>query len=292
MIIFAAKMEIMTKDFDRYDENYVIVKDFTSVPVIGEAYYNDFFYIGLCRRGWVKGHSDYMEVPFNAGDVCVVLPGHILSHEAVSDDYLTTAVGVSKDYYKKLLSSPVLRQFIAYNSYSRLSLSEQQCQQVLKVFQLLDSFTKDTMPHREELTVDTLGVLLRLLISYQEANHVIFTPMNSGGQLFVNFYNAIMEHYWESREVVFYAGLFHKTPKYFASLIKETTGIAATEWISRYVIIEARRLLKWEPNRTVQQISDQLGFSEQSAFCTYFKKHTGITPIQFRKSQLLHYHIC
>jgi len=78
------------------------------------------------------------------------------------------------------------------------------------------------------------------------------------------------------------ASLFHKTPKYFATLIKEATGIAATEWISRYVIIEARRLLKWEPNQTVQQISDQLGFSEQSVFCTYFKKHTGMTPMQFR----------
>ncbi|MBP3229713.1 MAG: helix-turn-helix transcriptional regulator [Prevotella sp.] len=275
-------MEEITSYFDKYNVSDVIVKDFTTVPVIGEEYYNDHFYIGLCRRGWVKGHSDYLEVPFNAGDVCVVLPGHILSHEAVSDDYLTTAVGVSRNFYKKLLSSHVLRQFIAYNSYSKLSLNEQQCRQVLDIFHLLDGFTKGTIPHREELIVDMFGVLLQLLNSYQEASHEVFMPMNSGGQLFIEFYDAIMEHYRDSREVIFYASLFHRTPKYFAKIIKETTGVAATEWISRYVIIEARRLLKWEPNRTIQQISDQLGFSEQAAFCTYFKKHIGMTPMQFR----------
>ena len=60
-------------------------------------------------------------------------------------------------------------------------------------------------------------------------------------------------------EVAFYARLHHLTPKYFASLIKAETGIRSTEWITNYVIIQAKMLLDSHKEMTVQQISYHLG---------------------------------
>ena len=63
------------------------------------------------------------------------------------------------------------------------------------------------------------------------------------------------------------------------------SGIGASEWIARYVIIQAKHLLSHHPNVTVQQISDRLGFSEQASFARYFKKHTGVTPTEYREGR-------
>ncbi|MBQ9223214.1 MAG: AraC family transcriptional regulator, partial [Prevotella sp.] len=88
-------------------------------------------------------------------------------------------------------------------------------------------------------------------------------------------------HYRESREVRFYADLFNLTPKYFATVIKQQTGTNASEWISSYVIIQAKALLQ-QRQLTVQQVALQLGFPDQSAFSRYFKKNVGISPTDYR----------
>ena len=84
-------------------------------------------------------------------------------------------------------------------------------------------------------------------------------------------------------EVAFYARLHHLTPKYFASLIKAETGISSTEWITNYVIIQAKMLLDSHKEMTVQQISYHLGFSEQASFSRFFKANTGMSPTEYKE---------
>lgn len=102
--------------------------------------------------------------------------------------------------------------------------------------------------------------------------------------MFEHFYTEIVKHYRESREISFYAKILCLTPKYFATIIKKTTGIEAKDWINRYVIIEAKWLLLHERQKSVQQIADYLGFTEQASFSRLFKTYEGITPTDFRNN--------
>jgi len=47
------------------------------------------------------------------------------------------------------------------------------------------------------------------------------------------------------------------------------------------VIIEAKVLLR-TPSYNVAQVAEELHFSDQFFFAKFFKKHTGLTPSQFR----------
>ncbi len=102
-------------------------------------------------------------------------------------------------------------------------------------------------------------------------------------QLFEDFYTAIMQHYRESREVAYYARLQSLTPKYFATAIKQTTGQSASQWINNYVIVQAKWMLQHEHHKTVQQIANHLGFSEQASFSRFFKFHNGMSPTEYRE---------
>ena len=80
------------------------------------------------------------------------------------------------------------------------------------------------------------------------------------------------------------AELQNLTPKYFGTVSREATGIGVGEWIANYVIVQAKFLLRHQSNLTIQQVSNKLGFKEQTTFSRYFKTYTGMSPKEYRES--------
>ena len=72
--------------------------------------------------------------------------------------------------------------------------------------------------------------------------------------------------------------------KELSGLINQKIGKHFFDFINEYRIGDARRLLKDQPQLTVLEILYQVGFSSKSSFYTAFKKETGLTPLEFRKS--------
>ncbi|MFB6454665.1 AraC family transcriptional regulator [Chitinophaga sp. Hz27] len=65
--------------------------------------------------------------------------------------------------------------------------------------------------------------------------------------------------------------------------LREATGKTTTEWIADRIMQEAKTLLQrssWD----ISAIGYTLGFEHSSNFNIFFKKHTSLTPNQFRKA--------
>ena len=69
---------------------------------------------------------------------------------------------------------------------------------------------------------------------------------------------------------------------YLSSQFKKETGINLNDFINLMKIDEATRLLV-TTDRSVADIASLLAFSSQSYFQSVFKKHTGMTPLQYRE---------
>ena len=83
--------------------------------------------------------------------------------------------------------------------------------------------------------------------------------------------------------MAFYASQLCISPQYLSMLLREQTGKSANKWIDDAVLMEAKMLLK-TPQLSVQQVAEQLHFSDQSTFGKFFKKHIGLSPLEFRRS--------
>ena len=70
-------------------------------------------------------------------------------------------------------------------------------------------------------------------------------------------------------------------PSYFSKLFVKETGITAKAFIIDAKMKTAKNMLLYSEG-TLFNIAMALGFSSQSAFSAAFKKHTGITPGEFR----------
>jgi len=64
-------------------------------------------------------------------------------------------------------------------------------------------------------------------------------------------------------------------------VMKENTGKTTTEIISNRLIQEAKILLR-ETDWNVSEIAYSLGFEEIAHFSNFFKKHSSVTPVNFR----------
>ena len=86
------------------------------------------------------------------------------------------------------------------------------------------------------------------------------------------------------RNVEEYAERMRISPKYLTAIVKRVTGRTASDWIRREVILQAKKLLTGS-SLTVQQVSDQLHFHNQSHFGTYFKRVEGVSPQSWRRDR-------
>jgi AraC-like DNA-binding protein len=73
------------------------------------------------------------------------------------------------------------------------------------------------------------------------------------------------------------------SPSYLNSICKQTLGKTLTDLISDRIILEAKRLFSYT-DLNVNQVASRLNFSDPSYFIRFFRKHTQLTPEQFKES--------
>ena len=137
---------------------------------------------------------------------------------------------------------------------------------------------------KEALQNALVGFFIELANIFMGKKELMTAPtLSRKEELFEQFLQLLFEHCKEQHVVTFYAEKLFITPQYLSLILKELTGKSANKWIDDALIVEAKMLLK-APQATVQQVADILHFSDQSTFGKFFKKHMGISPMEYRKS--------
>lgn len=113
----------------------------------------------------------------------------------------------------------------------------------------------------------------RLMEENKAAGHKIDT--------FIQLIRLVEKYYKEERGVAFYADKLCLTPKYLSALSKSVCGYTVQELVFRAIIRRSMLLLK-NSNKPVQEIADEFHFPNASAFGTFFKKETGLSPLHYR----------
>jgi AraC-like DNA-binding protein len=92
----------------------------------------------------------------------------------------------------------------------------------------------------------------------------------------------ITEHFHSVHSVSEYARMLNVSPEHLNRLVKSQSGVTAHDWIAHILLREAKALLMYTAS-SVSEITYRLGFHDPSYFTKFFKKHTGATPLHFRK---------
>ncbi|MBN2552642.1 MAG: helix-turn-helix domain-containing protein, partial [Spirochaetales bacterium] len=79
--------------------------------------------------------------------------------------------------------------------------------------------------------------------------------------------------------------LVYANVDYLSKLFKRETGEPFKHYLTRLRVEEAKNLLQRFPGMSVAEVARSAGFGENARyFCTVFRKHVGLPPVEYRRS--------
>ena len=107
-------------------------------------------------------------------------------------------------------------------------------------------------------------------------------PQNREVELAHEFESFCQENFLTHFTIKEIAGEMHVSAKHLSETVKRVTGKRALDILNGYRLRNAKALLS-QTSLTSRQIAYELNFENPDYFFTFFKKSTGLTPLQFRQ---------
>lgn len=272
---------ILEQDFWMLNKVFPLMLQSLSEPVQFAAY--TWIYI---RRGVCRGEISLISHEIKAPALVVINSSQIMQPTYISEDFEAAVIVMSRRFQENMML--LLGNTPLYTLLSRhvhVPVPEEVALDMEALLGRLDHLTKEKEnPYLAQAMVYDMAsfIFSSLYKAYIPFESEIRTVQD---RMTTRFLGLVQENYKKERFLEFYASQLEITPKHLSRTIKQHTGYTAVEWIERFVILEAKVLLK-SSNLNIQQISDELNFPSQSFFGKYFKKCTGMSPKEFRNTNV------
>jgi AraC-like DNA-binding protein len=249
-------------------------------------YRSEGYIIGVCTRGSAQVEVNLQVYEARPGAMLLATPFHVLRIYNSSPDFLCRFIVFSKAFLiEKALNSHFLESFGFFTSASIPVIYPEQMDNklILDIYLLIqEKLELENHPYRIEISRSILMTLLYEIQFIYEKQHLILKNKQTRKQeLNMLFQDLVFQHYKEHRNVQYYADAIFVSPKHLTETIKEVTGRTAGEWIDDAVILEAKVLLR-SSEISIARVAESIHFPDQSSFGKYFKKHTGMSPSDYR----------
>ena len=136
--------------------------------------------------------------------------------------------------------------------------------------------------HHKIASIKLLALLYQLKIftsAFEQWEDGFTSPQHTLLRKFVQLVN---NFYIEKRTIEEYAELLFVTPNHLSQSVKSASNKNALSFINDRLLTESKSLIQFTDN-DIAEIAYQLNFTDPANFGKFFKKHTELTPLQFRK---------
>jgi len=238
----------------------------------------------VCTKGTAEGTINLKPYITNEACLIIVLPGQIMEHKYISDDFSGLFIIMSSKFTDSLIPNVAdrLPLLLSVRENPVINLGEEGLDGMINYFNLLKKVVRvKEHPYR-------LETVRYLTLAFFYGGGVFFhnvsdnEKMTQRETIVDKFLRLVQIHYKEERGLEFYANKLCITAGYLSKVVKETSRKPANDWIDEHITLEAKALLK-STNMTIDQISEELNFPSQSFFGKYFKRVTGMSPSEYKK---------
>lgn len=239
----------------------------------------------LCTGGRKELQINFADYTLTPGSLAFIYPNSMWRPLATSSDFEAhyfSIQGTSAKEWNAFIDLDTvfsLSSYIAKHPHTQLSLDETQV--MTQYLNLLKS----------RYEANAQAIIIRFILSaFKLELNRIFTAREKSDRSKISrqedilwkFLTLLKQYHKEERTVNFYADKMCISPKHLSSVIKQMSHKTAHEIIADFVTMTAKRLLK-TTTMSIQEISDELNFANQSFFGKFFKQNTGQSPSAYRR---------
>lgn len=243
----------------------------------------------FCRRGSATVTVDQLRDRVTCDTLLLLLPGSILHLNERTDDFRVRFCAFSLELFSEAAYRLDPSFFHILHEHAIIRLPDRIIEGVRNWFQMASYTYRD----RGNIFRNTIirnrlqNVLLEAFDKTQRFAPDVHSQTGTTRQadLFQRFVALVHEHCTEQREVAFYADRLCISTRYLSTIIRSVAHLTAKEFIDRSVVLEIKMLLG-STELSVQEIAYRLHFPDQSYLGRFFKKHTGVSPTEFRNAKM------
>lgn len=239
----------------------------------------NFYAILIISKGEVNHIVDFKVHKLKKGDVMVISKGQVHAFDECSD-YKGFLVVFTESFMHKYMAQSTIAQI---NHLYNYFLKQEKINNTEYNQNLLRNLKKEMEISSSSLP-NVIGALLSvylLKLHEENRNNEVVSVDNKYMDYFNQFRFQVEQNYSKTRDAKVYASEIAISYKHLNDVCKEIVKTTAKAFIDNYVILEAKRLLV-STSLSIKEIAFELGFDEPTNFLKYFKKHIGITPVEFR----------
>lgn len=215
-------------------------------------------------------------------------PGPVKEAPRLADRYILLQAAVKSG--NKAYAAEIIRSFTAMlRQRGTLTLKELQVY-TLEANVLLERASLAAMPANGEAVlslpqwVGDLQEWERLLIQMWWRLMEQGPGDGGGGRAIEAIRHYIHEHFQEDLSLSTLSERFHFSPQYIAKKFKEMYHTTVMTYVTELRMEKAESLLA-HTEMPVAEVASVLGYADENYFGKVFKKHSGLSPLQFRKQR-------
>lgn len=241
----------------------------------------------FCLQGELHVRISLKEYTLRPDMFCVIITGMIFEVLSISNDFRGFMIATRTNFMPVTeKTTQVMSFYKCLQSRHCFVLEEKEVMAFVGVYHSIKATLQELdHPYRIPMLQSYVQILyyrmLPIVLKEEESRSKYSHTRQE--EIFQRFIGEVEKHYRKERSVKFYADLLCISPKYLSTVIYKISQQLAGEWIDAYVILEAKTLLK-SGRLTIQQISEQLNFSNQSFFGKFFKRCAGMSPKEYINS--------
>lgn len=251
-------------------------------------YRGSYFCILLLTKGSVNHMANLEKFDVEENTVVFSSPGIINCWERPSSNIDGFSLLFTADFFKQsgnnILNINQL-PFFQWDAQHFLKIKKIESRSFSMLFNEIDKELKDNRP-RNRMVIQSYITILLVLLERVYLNEVDKQKASSKmGQLANEYQCLVSNQFHQNLRVKDYAKMLNVTPNHLNDTVKRVIGKTAGTLIKEMTLLEAKVLLH-QTDINVAEIAYHLNFEDPSYFGKFFKKHTEMTPGEYRKERI------
>lgn len=265
-----------------FDEIFI-----TSKIELEKLYQQDRPAILFVKKGSGRISIQIKEITVNENSVVLSETKSVFKFHALSKDFEARAVVYKNEFIEKLgLKLNKLKVFKHFKTHINKTalLPNEEFNLLWTQLDLMAAILENKVPlsYNEDVIEHLFSAFVYSVSSSLLKQEKMETNlMTRQEEITFEFIKNVFENFRNEKTLQFYADQQQLTIRHLSSVVKGVTKKTANQVISEFVMNEAKILLS-TTQKPIFTIATILKFSDSYAFSHFFKKHEGISPIQYR----------
>lgn len=244
----------------------------------------DDYRLGIVLKGQIRVNFNLVEKHIKAGTLVFLGPGTIIHPISFTDDLEILGIALFAQFPMPFAAGQLPSAFNGQVRDFQLEVAEGDAETARRIVETIWHIV-----HQQHYNRQTVASMVAALMHHYDALYRAHAEQRQAllsreQTIFDRFVYLVNQHAAHEHKTRFYAQKMCLTERYLGTIVRQTSGLTAKDWIDRALITRIKVELR-HTDKSIVQIAEDMSFSNPSFFCKYFKRLTGMTPAAFRDGQ-------